>query len=173
MGESKLFRFIYFGSKNTKLKITLCLVSASLVVTTTLIVLSSLWKMYKGPTPEPKVLEVSRESEISKEDDFKTYELKHLSVGFMDKKETRMAYAQFSLVFNCPDEACKKNLLLHHAQILDTIFEVGSEFFVEDFVYPSATEGFSRFKSKINLQLEKKFANLAPKSVVIQDWFMN
>jgi hypothetical protein len=76
------------------------------------------------------------------------------------------------LVFNCADEACKKNLLLNQAKLLDTIFEVSSDFYIEDFVQLEATKGFTRLKSKIVEQLDKKFAALAPKTVSIQDWYM-
>jgi hypothetical protein len=173
MGDSKLFEFINFASRATKIKISLIFVTGSVIVTLTLITLTSLWHFYKGPTEVKAVVEPPRETtSLHIEEASNLYEIKGVSVGFMDKKDTRMAYAQFTLVFNCADEACKKNLLLNQAKLLDTIFEVSSDFYIEDFVQLEATKGFTRLKSKIVEQLDKKFAALAPKTVSIQDWYM-
>jgi hypothetical protein len=172
MGDSKLFEFINFASRATKIKIGLIFVTGSVIVTLTLITLTALWRFYKGPT-EVKAIEPPRETaSISKDEASNFYEIKGVSVGFMDKKDTRMAYAQFTLIFNCADEPCKKNLLLNQAKLLDSIFEVSSNFYIEDFVHPNANQGFSRLKSKIVEELDKKFAALAPKGVSIQDWYM-
>ncbi len=172
MEDYNLLRFIHFASRTTKIKLGIVFLTGTFIVTGTLFTLSTLWKIYKGSVPVHE--ETLREpAAIFHEEALKTYEIKGISVGFMDRKDSRMAYSQFTLVFNCADEPCKKNLLLNHAKVLDTIFEVSSNFYVEDFVHPEANKGFSKLKSKLTEDLQKKFADLAPKGVVIQDWFMN
>ncbi len=175
MRDSSLFNFINFASRGTKIKLGLLFFSASLIVTLTLVSAATLWQCYKGPTPVDVLVDVPRQpaATIHEMGSKKNYEITGMSVGFMDKKEHRLSHAQFSLVFHCPDEACNKNLLLNHAKVLDIIFEVSSDFYIEDFLYPEAEKGFLRFKNKITKEMEKKFAVMAPKGVVIQDWFMN
>lgn len=174
MGETSTSDFINFASKGTKIKLVALLLMAILVVTAAIFSSVTVWRFFKGPQPVVS-LDVHREvASIPPPEDFsKPYEIKGLSVGFMDRKDTRMAYAQFTLVFNCPTEECKKNLVLNHAKVLDSVFEVSSDFYVEDFSDKDATQGFAHFKSKLADQLKTKFASLAPRGVVIQDWFLN
>lgn len=174
MGETSITEFINFASRTTKIKLAMLLLLSVLFVTLAIFSIVTFWRFYKGPQ-STVALEGHREiASVSPHEDFsKPYEIKGLSVGFMDRKDTRMAYAQFTLVFNCLTEACKKNLVMNHARVLDTVFEVSSEFYVEDFTEPSAKQGFSQFKSKLTDHLRTKFASLAPKGVVIQEWFLN
>jgi len=177
MGDSNLLRFLHYASRASKIKLTLVVVIGILIVTATLFSLSALWKVYKGPEKNYAVHESKEEKRepaaVEGAEVDNPYEIKGVSVGFMDKRDTRMAHAQFTLVFHCPNESCKKNLTLNHAKVLDTLFEVGSDFYVEDFSAPEAHKGLTRFKSKLTEQLQKRFAQLAPKGVSIQDWFMN
>ncbi|MFM8316191.1 MAG: hypothetical protein ACKOA8_18070 [Deltaproteobacteria bacterium] len=175
MGENSLSDFINFASKGTKIKLGVLLLSAILVVTGAIFSVVALWRLYRGPETLA-AREATREvasHHTSEDNSSQPYEIKGVSVGFMDKKDTRMAYAQFSLLFHCADEKCKRNLALNRAKVLDTIFEVSSEFYIEDFTQSDANKGFSEFKSKLTSQLQTKFASLAPKGIMIQDWFLN
>jgi len=176
MQDSNLLRFINYASRGTKIKLALVFILATVIVTGSLLTLSSLWKIYKGPE-KPVVLAPKEEhreiASTGHEEANKPHEIKGIVVGFMDKKDTHMAQAQFTLLFNCMDEACKKNLVLNHAKVLDTLFEVGSDFYVEDFQAAEASKGFARFKTKLTEQLTKKFSHLAPHGVAIHDWNMN
>lgn len=176
MGENSVSNFISFASTATKMKLVAILVTAILVVTLGLFSVVTLWRFYRGPQKALQAAHtIHREvASVHLLEDFALpHEIKGLSVGFMDRKDTRMAYAQFNLVFNCPSEACKKNLVLNHAKVLDAVFEVSSDFYIEDFVHPEAQKGFSSFKSRISDQLKKRFVSVAPKNLVIQDWFLN
>lgn len=174
MGDSNLLRFIHYASNATKAKLALVLVSASLIITVTLLTLSFLWKVYKGPEHASVSHEMHRApASLETEDVFTPHEIKGVVVGFMDKNDTRLAQAQFTLLFHCSDEPCRKNLILNHAKVLDTLFEVGSDFYIEDFQKSDANKGFARFKSKLTEQLNKKFAHLAPRGISINDWNMN
>lgn len=173
MGDSRLSDFINFVPRSVKIKIGGIVLGSIFVVTLALISLSTVWGLYRGPET-PKLEETHRETASSHphEETSNPYEIKGISVGFMDKKDARMAYAQFTLIFNCLNEACKKNLTLHHAKVLDTVFEVSSEFYIEDFSHPNSTKGFAKFKSRISDELSKKFASQSPSEISIQDWFM-
>ncbi|MFM8316441.1 MAG: hypothetical protein ACKOA8_19345 [Deltaproteobacteria bacterium] len=173
MGDSRVSDFINFVPRSVKIKIGGIVFGSILIVTLTFISLSTVWELYRGnETPKPEETHRETTSSHPHEETSNPYEIKGISVGFMDKKDARMAYAQFTLIFNCPTEACKKNLTLHHAKVLDTVFEVSSEFYIEDFSQPNVTKGFARFKSKISEELSKKFASLSPSEISIQDWFM-
>jgi hypothetical protein len=176
MGENSVSNFINFASRATKMKLVAIFVTAVLVVTLSLFSVVTLWRFYREPLKEAEAAHETHREVASKHLPVGftvSYEIKGMNVGFMDRKDTRMAYAQFNLVFNCPDEACKKNLVLNHAKVLDVIFEVSSDFYIEDFVHPEAQKGFSSFKSRISQQLKKRFASVAPEGLVIQEWFLN
>ncbi len=102
-----------------------------------------------------------------------TYEIKDMSVGFINRTGNRTAYAQFSLVFDCENEECVKNLSLNRAKLLDAIYQVSGNYYIEDFTAPLVQEGFKRFKLGLLQFLKKNFPGEVPRQVIFRDWFMN
>jgi len=99
-----------------------------------------------------------------------SYELKNISIPLVDRSATRVAYAQFTLLLDCPTKKSRDSMTLHRAKLLDTIFEVASQFYVEDFQTP---KGFENFKKKLIASYKKHFEILSPREIAIRDWFMN
>lgn len=133
-----------------------------------------IWLKHRGPTAPEQVLETSRKLASHEPLSFQfAYEIKDMSMAIMNKKGTRTAYSQFTLIFDCPSETCKKNLELHRAKIINAIFEVGGEFFTEDFEAPLAPKGFQRFKDGIRAKTTEYFGKSGPSLVVLKDWVMN
>lgn len=133
-----------------------------------------IWKAHRGLSATEEVLEHSRKfaSHEPKEFEF-AYEIKDMSMAVMNKKGTRTAYAQFTLMFDCPSADAKHVMELNRAKVIDGIFEVGGDFSLEDFQAPLAAKGFERFKSQLKARLTKQLKGEAPRNVVLKDWVMN
>lgn len=101
------------------------------------------------------------------------YEIKSVSMAVMGQKGNRTAYAQFTLILDCPTEEAQKQVALHRAKLLDAIFEVGSQFYLEDFVGGNAPKSFEKFKAGLMSIYSKSFGKMAPRQVVFRDWFVN
>lgn len=138
--------------------------------------LSVTWilKAHRGPTATEEVLEHSRHLASHESKEFEhAYEIKDMSMALLNRKGTRTAYAQFSLMFDCPDADSKHVLEMNRAKLIDGIFEVGGDFILEDFQAPLAAKGFERFKGQIQSRLQTQFKGNAPRVVVLKDWVMN
>lgn len=172
--ESTSFKeFLKIAPLTTKLKIVALFFSGFLILVVTVFSIKNIWSYYQGPDLTESVLHRSRDVASISPEYTHVYEIKDMSVAFMNKKGTRTAYSQFTLIFDCENEECKKNMALQRAKVLDTIFEVGGEFYLEDFSPPLAPGGFAKFKSEIIVSLKKHFKSLAPREVVLKDWFLN
>jgi len=101
------------------------------------------------------------------------YEVNKVSMAVMNKKGTRTAYAQFSLILSCPDEKSVQTMTMSRAKLLDGIFSVGSQFFLDDFVGDAAPESFAKFKRLLLDQYKNEFHAQAPKELVLKDWTLN
>lgn len=98
------------------------------------------------------------------------YEINQVSMAVMNKKGTKTAYAQFSLVLHCPSEEAKKNLTMNRAKVLDAIFVVGGNFYLDDFQGESAAASFDKFKKQLLEKYKADFNSDAPTQIALKDW---
>ena len=98
-----------------------------------------------------------------------TFEIKDMSMAVLSKNGVKTAYAQFTLLFDCPTEATKNLMGMERAKILDSIYEAGSTLTTEEF---SSPEGFAKFKSGILDLLQKYFPHDPPRQVALKHWYM-
>ncbi|NBX75806.1 MAG: hypothetical protein EBQ92_04565 [Proteobacteria bacterium] len=102
-----------------------------------------------------------------------SYEINQISMAVMNRKGTKTAYAQFSLVLDCPDEESHKTLSMNRAKLLDAIFVVGGGFYLEDFQGDKAAKSFEKFKKDLLQKYEADFHAQAPREISLKDWFVN
>ena len=100
----------------------------------------------------------------------KSYEVAMISIPLVNRSTTRIAYAQFSLTFDCPNERSYRAMELNRAKLLDTIYTVASNFYLEDF---DSTNGIQNFKKSLISSYNKYFRELAPRRLTINDWVIN
>jgi flagellar basal body-associated protein FliL len=102
-----------------------------------------------------------------------SYEINQISMAVMNRKGTKTAYAQFSLVLDCPDEESHKTLSMNRAKLLDAIFVVGGGFYLEDFQGEKAQKSFEKFKKDLLQKYQTDFHAQAPREISLKDWFVN
>jgi len=102
-----------------------------------------------------------------------TYELNQVSMAVMNKKGTKTAYAQFSLILNCPNDKSLHLISQSRAKLLDGIFSVGSQFFLDDFMGEAAPAAFDKFKNLLIADYRVLFQDQAPTAIVLKDWALN
>lgn len=101
------------------------------------------------------------------------YEINQVSMAMMNRKGTQTAYAQFSLILDCPTEESKKTLAMNRAKLLDSIFVVGSSFYLDDFTGKDALKGFEKFKTQLLEKYQADFQAQAPREISLKDWIVN
>lgn len=101
------------------------------------------------------------------------YEINQVSMAMMNRKGTKTAYAQFSLVITCPNEESHKSMALNRAKLLDTIFHVGSDFYLDDFEGPKTAESLTVFKKRLLEKYQTEFSSNGPSEIVLKDWIVN
>ncbi len=69
-----------------------------------------------------------------------SYEIQNVAIPLFDRVKKRTAYAQFSLILDCPSEEAKRQMELNRAKLLDSIFEVALQFQISDFSTPSGKD---------------------------------
>lgn len=99
-----------------------------------------------------------------------SYEVKNVSLTITNTNNSRSGYAQFTLVFDMPNEDAKRWMVLNRARLLNMVYEVGGKFFIEDF---QAVGGLDLFKQALQLALKGTFGVHSPQQVAITDWVMN
>ena len=119
---------------------------------------------------KPKVVEHKPVVEAPKKKIERILELKNLSFSVMDRRRIRNAYVQFSVLIECADDECMRQLELYRAKLIDGVFEVSSHYFVEDFLNPS---GAQRFKLDLYKHYTDYFPHHPPMSVSLKEWVMN
>ncbi|MFM8270568.1 MAG: hypothetical protein ACKN9V_10300 [Pseudomonadota bacterium] len=101
------------------------------------------------------------------------YEINEVSMAVMNKKGTKTAYAQFSLVLDCPSEEAHKTLSMNRAKLLDAIFVVGGNFYLDDFQGEKAPKSFEKFKKDLLEKYKSDFHAEAPREIALKDWVVN
>lgn len=101
------------------------------------------------------------------------YEINQVSMAMMNRKGTKTAYAQFSLVLTCPNEQAHKSMSLNRAKLLDTIFHVGSDFYLDDFEGPKTADSLIAFKKRLLEKYQADFSSQGPSEIVLKDWIVN
>lgn len=102
-----------------------------------------------------------------------TYELEKVSMAVMNKKGTKTSYAQFSLILSCPDERALETIKMNRAKLLDGVFRVGSQFYLDDFIGETASDSFSKFKKLLLEQYQGQFHAEAPQGILLKEWTLN
>ncbi len=166
---SNLWSFFWRSPVFTKLKLCgLLLIAVGMVVGTLILVGAVVRVSFKNSSENdissaPILVENHPEFEVN-------YLLKDISIPLVDRASTKIAYAQFSLMLDCPTNACKRAMELHRPKLLDRIFEVASKFYLEDF---AQAKGFEKFKHAFLTTLRKDFNEMAPRQVTIENWVIN
>jgi flagellar basal body-associated protein FliL len=101
------------------------------------------------------------------------YEINQISMAMMNRQGTRTAYAMFSLVLDCPSEKALKNLSMNRAKLVDSVFDVGGNFVLEDFVAPKTPETLTKLKTQLLEKYQHSFPDEAPRDLVLKDWVIN
>lgn len=101
------------------------------------------------------------------------YEINQVSMAVMNREGTRTAYAQFSLVLDCPSEGSQKTLSMNRAKLVDAIFDVGGNFVLEDFATPKTPETLTKLKAQLLEKYQHSFPQEAPRDLVLKDWVIN
>lgn len=169
MSDPKFKDFLSSASPGVKFKAFAALGAIPLTVLTSAFLIKGIWYYYSGHKPAAGTL-AHREIAAEIPEFSITYEIKEMSVAFMNRPGTKTQYAQFTLVFDCPNEVCKKNMAVNRSKVLDHIFEVGADFYLEDLTGTNTAQGMTLFKAKVLEKLTKAFPHLAPKQVVFKDW---
>lgn len=95
-----------------------------------------------------------------------SFELKDISFPMLSKGKNRVMYARFSLTLDCPSAEAKGEIEKGRSRVIDTILEVTSKFYEEDF---RTNQGFAKLKEDLTRALAQRFAN-GPRQVSISDW---
>lgn len=98
------------------------------------------------------------------------YEIRDISVQLMDRTGTRTAHVQFSISLDCPSAEAKHDMVLNRAKLLDSVFEVASQFYLEDF---QSGNGLTRLKAALKKNYDEYFKSQSPREIAINDWAMN
>ncbi len=174
-----MFSFFRVASVRIKLKLlsylSLALLAVASALTATVFILGAKYiKEYALKRELSAKKTVERIGIVRAEQEYSlTYEVKDMSIGFINRTGSRTAYAQFTLLFDCETELCVKNLTLNRAKLLDAIYQVSGNYYIEDFTAPLVDEGMKRFKLAILDFLKKNIPGEPPRKVVFRDWFLN
>jgi len=161
------------ASASDKAKILFLCGCAFAIVAVSVTSLFLIFRSQKKPSLTEQVITKSRTLASFTPSFSYPYEIKDMSIPLTNYKHTRSAFAQFTLILDCPTEEAKKKMVAELPKLLDTILVVGSEFYVEDFSPPLAEKGFARFKSALRTAYAKYLGEDAPREVVLKDWFVN
>ncbi len=96
-----------------------------------------------------------------------SYEVKSMVMSLTDKSNSRVAYAQYGLMLDCPSEKARHRMDLDRAKLQNAILEVGGKFRIEDFKGP---EGIVKFRVELEKTLQEIFKQDAPRKVAVQNW---
>jgi hypothetical protein len=161
------------GAKGERAKVVALLSCAVGVVLVTTVSLFLIIQAQRKPSLTEQVINKSRTLASFAPSYTYAYEIKDMSIPLTNKSHTRSAFAQFSLILDCPSEAAKKKMVTELPKLLDSILVVGSEFYVEDFQAPLAEKGFARFKDALRASYAKYLHEDTPREISIKDWFVN
>ncbi|MCB0405741.1 MAG: hypothetical protein KDD51_13245 [Bdellovibrionales bacterium] len=101
-----------------------------------------------------------------------SYEIKNISIPLATRDASRIAYAQFSLKLDLPSDEAKRSFTAHRARVLNTVYQVASEFYVEDFS-PEKGGNYDRFKGELQKSLAGQFRAYSPRDLAIENWILN
>lgn len=101
------------------------------------------------------------------------YEINQVAMAVMNKAGSKTAYAQFSMVLDCPNETAFKAMTLNRAKLVDSIFDIGGNFYLEDFSPEKTPETLTKFKAQLLEKYQHSFQAESPRELVIKDWVLN
>ncbi|MCB0418714.1 MAG: flagellar basal body-associated FliL family protein, partial [Bdellovibrionales bacterium] len=101
-----------------------------------------------------------------------SYEIKNISIPLATRDASRIAYAQFSLKLDLPSDEAKRSFAAHRARVLNTVYQVASAFYVEDFS-PEKGGNYERFKEELRKSLSGEFRAYSPRELAIENWILN
>jgi len=96
-----------------------------------------------------------------------TIELTDVGVQLMNRMGSDTLLAQFTLILDCPTEQAHRELSINRAKVLDSVFDVANNHYMEDFEGPG---GIDRFKNELTIALAKKFKENAPRRIDVKNW---
>jgi hypothetical protein len=163
-------------SKNTKTFVAILLVLGIILVIVAFISIATILKAQSSHTEVVQEQHAAHpgEQQLAKNSPYSfPYELTQVSMAVMSKKGTRTAYAQFSLTLDCPSEESQKLMAMNRAKLLDSVFLVGSNFYLDDFSPEHAPKSLKKFKTDLLEKYQEQFHSEAPREIVLKDWFIN
>ncbi len=98
------------------------------------------------------------------------FELPNFSISLPSKKGGRTAYAQFSLVLDCPTLASRRHLELNRARLRDTLLTASMPFGEQDL---KGNQGISRYKSRLLVELRGAFGPNAPRDLSLENFLVH
>ena len=176
MHNETLWAFFLRAAPRIKLRLAALGLAGVLIASGTVWAIGTiLWVQWNQPAPDdaPTVAEEKEDAArapTSIETYVYTYELKNISIVLINRRGTRTAYAQFSLVLDCPNAESARQMKLDHAKLLDTIFDVAATYYLDDFALPT---GFASFKGSLLARYKADFKDVSPRDIAIRDWVMN
>ena len=169
--RDSLWSFFRRSASPIKLRLVLITISAVLVVVTSVYLIGRILHInLTAPTEVPATSTTNQTADPAPDSPAYPFELRNLSLPLAERKSSRMHYAQFTLVLECPTPESRRLMELSRAKLLDTILEVGAAFHAEDFQGPN---GYEAFKGALKANLSYLFKENAPQDVFIKDWLMN
>lgn len=98
------------------------------------------------------------------------FELPNFSISLPSRKGGRTAYAQFSLVLDCPSLESRRHLELNRARLRDTVLSASMPFGQEDL---RANQGIGRYKSRLLVELRGTFGANAPRDLSLENFLVH
>lgn len=96
-----------------------------------------------------------------------SYEVTKMGIALSDRRGRAGGFAQFSLVFDCPNAEAKRRMEVSRSLVRDAVYEAAADFRVENFNH---RDGLSLFKERILEVLDTRLQEDTPRAVSIEDW---
>jgi hypothetical protein len=158
------------ASPGLKLRLGSLLLMAFLVSLASGWAVARIWVWHRTSLVPAEVLLKHRERQRNDTFFAFPYEIRNVAVPLTDHRNLRSAYAQFTLVLDCPNPESHRLMELNHAKILNTLFETASTFYVEDFETPT---GHQSFKGALQANFKVIFKDQSPRDIAFRDWVIN
>jgi flagellar basal body-associated protein FliL len=171
-GANPFFDFKKLPLRN-RISLGILLASAVTIVFTTLLIIFMIIRIQFSRVEEVVSPEPTHEASAPEHHEPTTapftlsYELQGMSISLGNRNQTLSAYAEFTLVLDCPNKDSKRWMEMNRASIRDAVYESTIAFTVEDFSTP---DGFARMKKSIVDTFKGRFGGHAPRDVAVRDW---
>ncbi len=98
------------------------------------------------------------------------FELPNFSISLPSRGGGRTAYAQFSLVLDCPTLDSRRQLELNRARLRDTLLTASMPFGQEEL---RGIQGIGRYKERLLVELRTAFGANAPRDLSLENFLVH